>query len=69
MSLAQLSDWCTDRFGARPVTNNPKPRPYDVPWLVMDCAQAKRVWDWEVGTPLLDVLDEIGRGVSGGMLS
>ena len=31
MSLAQLSAWCRDRFGDRPVDRDPAPRRWDVP--------------------------------------
>ena len=33
-SLRQLSEWCEKRFGPRKVEADPKPRPYDLPWVV-----------------------------------
>ena len=36
MSLAQLTAWCDARFGAHAPQPDPRPRPYDVPWVVMD---------------------------------
>jgi len=59
MSLAQLSAWCTERFGPREVAADPKPRPFDVPWLVLDSTLATQTWDWRPATPLLGILDEI----------
>ena len=55
-SLAQLSEWCEKRFGARKVESDPKPRPYDLPWVVLDSTRAKEVWGWEVRTPLSNQL-------------
>jgi len=59
MSLAQLSQWCEERFGAHAVPADPEPRPFDVPWLVMDSALAKKTWGWEPATPLEAILQEI----------
>jgi CDP-paratose 2-epimerase len=59
MSLAQLSDWCAQRFGAHPVAADPSARPYDVPWVVLDCAAAARRWDWRPQRKLSAVLEEI----------
>ena len=39
MSLAQLTDWCTERFGEHSIESDLTPRPFDVPWLVMDNRQ------------------------------
>ncbi len=59
MSLAQLSAWCTDRLGAHEVQADLQPRPFDIPWIVLDHDQASSVWDW---TPLVSrdqILEEI----------
>ena len=58
-SLAQLSAWCEQRFGARKVESDPKPRPYDLPWVVLDSSRAKRLWGFEVRTSLEQILEEI----------
>jgi len=58
-SLAQLSGWCEKRFGARKVESDPKPRPYDLPWVVMDSTRAKRLWGFEVRTRLETIFEEI----------
>ena len=59
MSLAQLSAWCGTRFGPHAVAADPQPRPFDLPWVVMDHSLASRVWDWQPQTPLAAILDEI----------
>ena len=59
LSLAQLSKWCAQRFGQRDVEVDPTQRPFDVPWVVMDCSQAQRLWNWQPQTPLTAVLSEI----------
>lgn len=59
MSLAQLSMWCAKRFEKHDVAADPKPRPFDLPWVVMDCRLAERVWNWRPATNLRGILDEI----------
>jgi CDP-paratose 2-epimerase len=59
MSLRQLTLWCDDRFGAHPVAPDPAPRPFDIPWIVLDPSKASRVWGWKPKTPLLAILEEI----------
>jgi CDP-paratose 2-epimerase len=59
MSLAQLSAWCSGRFGEHAVLADPKERRFDIPWLVMDCSLARQVWDWQPETPLVSILEEI----------
>ena len=58
-SLAQLSEWCEKRFGARKVESDPKPRPYDLPWVVLDSSRAERLWGFEVKTSLEPIFSEI----------
>lgn len=59
MSLAGLSDWCRARFGEHTVTPDLTPRPYDIPWMVLDSSQARSIWHWKPATPLEDILREI----------
>jgi CDP-paratose 2-epimerase len=59
MSLRQLSDWCAGQFGPHPVASDPAPRAYDLPWVVLDCAKAGRLWNWRPRTPIASILDEI----------
>jgi len=58
-SLRQLSDWCGRRFGAHTVAPDGAPRPFDLPWIVLDSAKAARLWDWRPQTPVAAILDEI----------
>ena len=46
MSLAQLTDWCDARFGKHVVASDAKPRPFDIPWMVLDSTLAEKTWDW-----------------------
>lgn len=59
ISLAQLSRWCGERFGPREVGVDAAPRPFDVPWMVLDSSLARKTWDWTVETSLPSILEEI----------
>ncbi len=59
ISLLQLTQWCDERFGAQPVAPDPEPRPFDIPWMVLDASKSARVWGWTPKTPLLAILEEI----------
>jgi CDP-paratose 2-epimerase len=58
-SLADLSAWCRDRFGPRAVASRPEPRPYDLPWVVLDASRARATWDWLPNTKLTTIFEEI----------
>lgn len=59
MSLRQLTAWCDEQFGAHAVATEPTPRPFDIPWMVLDSTKAEQVWNWSPQTPVLHILDEI----------
>jgi CDP-paratose 2-epimerase len=59
MSLEQLSQWCSARFGFHPVESESSSRPFDVPWLILDSRRAAKEWNWKVETPIGSVLEEI----------
>lgn len=59
LSLLQLSDWCSKKFGPHPVGSDPHPRPFDLPWVVLDSRRAQRLWSWKPQTPLEKILEEI----------
>ena len=59
MSLRQLTAWCDRRFGAHPVGVDGAPRPFDIPWMVLDHAKATRLWTWTPQTPVAAILEEI----------
>ena len=59
MSLKQLSDWCSQRFGPQPVVADGSPRPFDIPWIVLDHAKATRLWQWRPVISPTSILAEI----------
>jgi len=59
ISLAQLSDWCRARFAPHDVGSDPQPRPYDLPWVVLDSTRATKLWNWHVSTPCPMIFEEI----------
>lgn len=61
MSLRQLSDWCAARFGPHAVMADGTPRPFDIPWIVLDPAKSTRLWGWRPARPTAQVLEEIAR--------
>ncbi len=63
MSIAELSRWCTERFGPREVGQDLEARPYDLPWLVMDNAEMNAAWGWKPLTGLPALLEEIAEHV------
>jgi len=63
LSLAQLTDWCNQRFGRHDPQPDVRPRPFDIPWLIMDHARAQRVFGWQPEISIYAILDEIGAHV------
>lgn len=61
MSLAELSDWCEGRFGAKQIARDDAPRPFDIPWMVMDSARTEKEFSWTPRRKLPDILDEIAQ--------
>ncbi len=59
LSLRQLTDWCDGKFGPHAVGADPAPRPFDVPWMVLDHARATRQWNWHPQTAAGEILEEI----------
>ncbi len=59
MSLAELSAWCSNRFGPHAITSEPGMRRFDIPWLILDCRLAGQIWNWRPKTSLNQILDEI----------
>jgi CDP-paratose 2-epimerase len=59
MSLRQLSDWCAGRFGAHEVIADGTPRPFDIPWVVLDHSKATKLWNWRPQTSASAILEEI----------
>jgi CDP-paratose 2-epimerase len=61
MSLAQLSAWCTERLGPHEVAADTNPRPFDIPWMVLDSSAVKEAWGWTPSTPRDAILEEIAQ--------
>ena len=59
MSLAQLTAWCNDRFGAHEAAADDRPRKYDVPWIIMNSTHTRNDFGWQCSTSLPEVLEEI----------
>lgn len=58
-SLAQLNDWCDQRFGPHRPEADAAPRLYDIPWVVMDNRQAGADFHWAPETSLPQLLSEL----------
>ncbi len=59
MSLAQLSTWCAAEFGEHSIAAAPEPRPFDVPWVVMDSRRAIDTFKWQPEISLPQILSRI----------
>ena len=59
MSLAQLTEWCNQRFGRHDPEPDARPRPFDIPWLVMDHSRAAAEFQWQPRRSLTSILEEI----------
>jgi len=64
MSLAQLTAWCNQRFGPHTPEPDHRPRPFDIPWLVMDSHSAAATFGWAPKRSLPSILDEIAAHVA-----
>ena len=60
-SLAQLTEWCDGRFGTHAPETDPRERPYDIPWMIMDNSDAARDFGWSPETGVEDILEQIAR--------
>jgi len=61
ISLAQLTAWCDRRFGEHAPAADTRPRPYDIPWVVMDSSDAQRDFGWGIRFPIAKILEEIAQ--------
>jgi len=59
MSLAQLTAWCDDCFGKHTPQPDPRVRPFDIPWMIMDNRIVQQEFGWRPDTSLCNVLTEI----------
>jgi CDP-paratose 2-epimerase len=58
-SLAEVSAWCRQRFGAHDVTPSPETRPYDLPWVVLDHTKATTRYGWRPTRTAESIFEEI----------
>lgn len=63
MSLAQLTEWCDERFGPHRPEPDTRPRPFDIPWLIMDSARTRTDFGWTPECDLYSILEEIAAHV------
>lgn len=61
LSLKQLSEWCAREFGPREVAVDLSPRPFDLPWVVLDSSRAEKVWDWKPRKNVEQIYAEIAK--------
>lgn len=61
MSLAQLSAWCSERLGPHQVAADTNPRPFDIPWMVLDSSAVGEAWEWKPHALMPAILEEIAR--------
>ncbi len=59
MSLAQLNSWCDRRFGAYAPQSDPRPRPWDIPWMAIDNSAAARDFLWRPTIAIDAIVSEI----------
>lgn len=59
LSLAQLTSWCDARFGKHEPTADSRPRPFDIPWVVMDYGRTAAEFGWSPKRSILSILEEI----------
>lgn len=58
-SLKQLSQWCSNRWGIKPISSDANPRIYDLPWVVLDSQQTQEKWNWKPTHTLDSILEDI----------
>jgi len=63
MSLAQLTQWCDERFGKHSPEHDGSSRPFDIPWVVMDYRRLECEFGWRPQRVLSSILDEIAAHV------
>ena len=59
MSLRQLTAWCAHRFGTLTIDMDQRPRPFDIPWFIMDNTSVTATFSWSPKRKLTVILEEI----------
>jgi CDP-paratose 2-epimerase len=65
MSLCQLNAWCDARFGDHQPASDLRPRPYDIPWIIMENSGALADFGWSPAVSLIETLEEIAGHAEG----
>jgi len=65
ISLRQLTAWCDERFGWHEVHSSTESRSFDIPWMVLDSAKAKTLWNWQPRVTRNQILEEIAQHAEG----
>jgi len=63
MSLCELTAWCDGRFGGHAPVAGLQPRPFDIPWLIMDAGLVRQDFGWTPARSLESILGEIAEHV------
>jgi len=58
-SLTGLTAWCDARFRPLQPEADLRPRPFDVPWVVMDSSDARRDFGWRPETSMSCIFEQI----------
>jgi CDP-paratose 2-epimerase len=61
VSLRQLSQWCAKKLGPREIGMDKAPRPFDVPWVVLDTTRCRDAWGWTPRRSVWDICNEIAQ--------
>jgi len=59
ISLAGLNAWCDARFRPHTPEADLRPRPFDVPWVVMDSHDAQRDFGWRPEVSMACIFEQI----------
>ncbi|MEM6823038.1 MAG: CDP-tyvelose epimerase, partial [Verrucomicrobiota bacterium] len=59
MSLAELTEWCDNRWRKQKVEEAGEDRKYDLPWVVLDSSKCSHLWDWSPQIEMEEILNEI----------
>ena len=64
MSLAELTNWCNERFGSHAPLADGSERPYDIAWLILDSTRTRNLFKWEPSVGMQAILEEIALHVA-----
>jgi len=59
LSLAELTHWCDTRFGVHQPQPAATPRPFDIPWTIMDNREAEQDFGWKPARSIESICEEI----------